>query len=439
MPNIDVPLRQREPVDVLVAGGGPAGLAAALAAAEEGARVLLVEQTNCLGGAATSMLVPCFCPFTTGGKPATGGIGLSILQDMKARMGDDSDRLNWVPIDPEVLKVLCDERAAQAGVEVLLQTFLADVISAEGRVQSAIIANKSGLQAVPARVFVDGTGDGDLSVRAGAQYQQGDAEDVVMGCTLCFILTNVSRARFTQYLKDSGDGGQIPQAIARAKSAGDLDIIEPCTAALVWPYEHTAGLNFGHVYPPDPANPEHLTAATVEGRALVQTLVNFMRQYVPGFEHAHLAATAPLLGIRETRRIVGDYVVTLDDYLACRSFDDDVARNAYFIDIHPGRTTTATREGGTVHEGHRLAPGESHGIPYRALTPRGLSNVLVAGRCLSTDRVVQGSIRVMPPAFATGEAAGVAAALARELDDVRQVHLEDLQGRLRARGARIDA
>lgn len=426
--------------EVVIAGGGPAGLAAAVAAAEAGARVLLFEQCGFLGGAATAMLVPAFCPFSDGQRPISSGIGLQVLRTMQARLGDTSGRLDWVPIDAECLKSLYDEMLATAGVQVLLHHLLVGCEVNAGRVESLLVANKAGLRRVTAPVFVDATGDGDLAYHAGAEYEQGGQNGEVQAATLCFVLDRVDRARWEQYGQETGDR-LLPAAMARAKEAGDLTIPDLRIAGFGWVAPDLIGMNFGHVYDTDGTNPEHLTAAMQEGRRLIPHLLAFLRAYVPGFENARLLQTAPMLGVRETRRVLGDYYLTLDDYVARRTFPDDIARNSYFIDLHAASEDSERLAGhGTSHEPLFYQPGESHGIPYRCLTPRSLQNVLVAGRCLSSDRLVNSALRVMPPCFATGEAAGVAAALAvPRKGEVRAVSVTNLQDKLRQRGVRVDA
>ncbi|MBC8138686.1 MAG: FAD-dependent oxidoreductase, partial [Fibrella sp.] len=188
-----------------------------------------------------------------------------------------------------------------------------------------------------------------------------------------------------------------------------------------------------------------LSEAEREGRRVVQKLLPFLRKYVPGQEGLCLVSTGPRIGVRESRRIVGDYRLTVDDYLSCRTFPDDIARNAYFIDLHAASSETAARaksisdaENERAERRHyELPPGESHGIPFRCLLPQGVRNLIVAGRCLSADRAVQGAVRVMPVCFALGEAAGIAAAFAARHTngDIRLIEVEAVRMRLRKNGA----
>lgn len=429
-------------VDVLVIGGGPAGCAAAIAAAREGANTLLIEQFGFLGGMATAGLVPAFCPFTDRQKPITRGVALDVLEEMKAGMPHIAeDAHDWVPIDAERLKRIYDRRIAEAGARVLFLTHFVDVVSRDGRVASGIVHNKSGLKRIDARVVVDCSGDADVAVAAGAAFQKGDPQTgELQPCTLCFVLAGIDNQRLQQWLW-AGDRENLllKPAIAAAKASGDLDIVEE-GANVAYQSATTIGLNFSHVFDVDATDAEQLSRAHVKGRELIQHLTQFMRKYCPGCENAYLVNSGVQIGVRETRRIVGEYTLTLDDYLGRRSFPDEIARNAYYIDIHLSKKEWERNLGRKIDWSamtHQYGPGESHGIPYRCLIPRGLRNVLVAGRCISTDRAVQGSTRVMPNCLAMGEAAGCAAALVAKSHEgeTRQIDTGALRARLREHGA----
>ena len=430
-------------VDVLVVGGGPAGCAAAIAAGREGTRTLLVEQYGFLGGMGTAGLVPAFCPFSDGVRAVVRGVGLEILTEMKAGMPHvEPAALDWVPVDPERLKVVYERRVLEAKGQVLLLTRFVDVVwGAEGVIAAAVVHCKSGLRRVLARVVIDCTGDADVVAAAGLPYEKGDAETgALQPCTLCFVLAGVDNARMQAWLR--AEGGRnllLEEVIGRAKAAGDLHIPEDA-ANVAFQSATTIGLNFSHVFDVDGTDAEQLSRAHVEGRRLVRHLTDFVRRYCPGCENAYLVSSGVQIGVRETRRIVGEYVLTREDYLARRSFADEIARNAYYLDVHGGGSDAAGEVG---DRGERLAqsepygPGESHGIPYRCLIPRDVQNVLVAGRCISTDRAVQGATRTMPNCLATGEAAGCAAswAAAAHGGDVRAVDVVALRERLRGWGA----
>ncbi|WP_373230043.1 FAD-dependent oxidoreductase, partial [Cohnella sp.] len=200
-------------------------------------------------------------------------------------------------------------------------------------------------------------------------------------------------------------------------------------SGLAWVNDYLVGVNFGHVFGIDGTKAEDLTRGAIEGRRLAERQTQFFRDYVPGFENAHMVASGEQVGIRETRRIQGDYVLTGEDFMEARSFPDDIARNAYYIDIH-----LADSKGSMTFT--HLPPGQSHGVPYRVLLPLGIDNLWVPGRAASSDRVVQGSLRVMPNCFAMGQASGTAAALALSLSGTsRDVSFPRLQQLLLEQGA----
>ncbi len=427
---------------MLVVGGGPAGCGAAIAAAREGARTLLVEQYGFLGGMGTAGLVPAWCPFTDRQQPITRGIALEILQEMKAGMPHiPADAYDWVPVDPELLKFIYERRVTAAGAEVLLLTHFVDAERDGDTVRGVIVHNKSGLQRIVAGVVIDATGDGDMAARAGAPFEKGDPQTgALQPVTMCFVLAGVDNQVLQPWLwADNAKNLLLRPAIAAAKAAGDLRILEEA-ANVAYQSPTTIGLNFSHVFDVDGTDAAALSRAQIEGRRLIRHLTEFIRKYLPGCAQAYLVSSGVQIGVRETRRILGDYVLTLEDYLARRSFPDEIARNAYYIDIHLSRREWERTLGGEVNweeKIHQYGPGESHGIPYRCLTPRGLTNVLVAGRCISTDRPVQGAVRTMPNCIALGEAAGCAAALAatRHGGVVRVVDVAALRVRLRECGA----
>ncbi|MBC8104367.1 MAG: FAD-dependent oxidoreductase [Cytophagales bacterium] len=470
MPSLTVNPRAAFDVDVLVAGGGASGVAAALSAARAGARVLLIEKNGFLGGSATAAQVPAFAPFSDRTRAIVRGIGWEVLTQMSARMGrpipdpdvyevpQDKARMDWAPIDAEILKGLYDDLCEESGVEVLFHTLVPEVnlgdVSPEStappspasrrRISAVLLANKNGLSLARARVFVDATGDADLAARAGCAFVQGDDGNRTQGMTLCFTVANGSREAYLGYVYKTGDGF-LANLVAEARAAGDYDLPDASLVGLSFKSETVAGANMGHVYGFDPTDAHSLSLAERAGRRVVRKLLPFLRKYVPGQENLTLVSTGTQIGVRESRRIVGEYTLTLDDYLACRTFPDDIARSAYFIDLHAVTSESAARAKTISDAGdekaerrhYALLPGQSHGIPYRCLLPRGVENLLVAGRSLSADRAVQGAVRVMPFCFAMGEAAGLAAAIAADHHEgrVRGVDISGLQARLRAQGA----
>ena len=429
--------------DVVVVGGGPAGCTAATAAAREGARTLLIEGSGMLGGSGTSALVPAWCPFSDKEKIIYRGLAEKVFAAAKRGMAHvGAADLDWVPIDAERLKRVYDDLTTEAGVTVLFHTALAAVEKGpDGAVRALVVNNKAGLSAIQARVYVDCTGDADLCAWAGAEFQKGDPRGELQPATHCFLLANVDESAY-RHRYDNGRklGWWDPQSPVHAILASGKypEIVDKhlCNN-LVGP--GTVGFNAGHLFDVDNTDPMSVSRALMKGRKLALAYRDALAEFAPdAFGNAFLASTGSVVGIRETRRVVGDYLLTVDDYLSRRAFPDEICRNAYFIDLHLTKEEHKTKgEMEMVLRFKHYDRGESHGIPYGCLTPRGLANVLVAGRSISCERTVQGSVRVMPVCLAMGEAAGLAAALAARMPrpDVHAVDTARLRRRLAEEGA----
>jgi len=425
--------------DVIVVGGGPTGCTAAAAAAREGARTLLIETTACLGGSGTSALVPAWCPFSDKEKIIYRGLAEKVFNASKEGvLHIGAKDLDWVPIDAEKLKRVYDTLVTEAGASVLFQTFLTAVeTDGEGSVTALVVSNKSGLTALRAKVYVDCSGDADLAAWAGAEFQKGDEVGQMQPGTHCFILTNVDEYAYKNG-PDLGwwDPDSPIHAILESGRYPEIPDKHMCHN-IVGP--GSVGFNAGHVWDVDNTKPETVSVALMKGRKLALAYRNALAEFHPAaFGGAFLVATGSVLGIRETRRIEGDYILKAEDYIERRTFSDEICRNSYFIDLHLTKEEAKTSdELEMATRFNRYEKGESHGIPYRCLTPRGLKNVLVAGRSISCDRSVQGSVRVMPVCLAMGEAAGIAATHAMELSepDVHQIDTTRLRRRLREEGA----
>jgi hypothetical protein len=344
---------------------------------------------------------------------------------------------DWVPIDPELLKRIYDRLLAESGAEVLFNTMLSAVeTDGQGGAGEIIVANKAGLSALRARVYVDATGDGDLAAWAGAEFQMADD---LQPSTLCFVLSNVDdyAYRTGPNLHGANPASPLHQILrsGRYPLIGDLHM---CTGVIG---PGTVGFNAGHLWDVDNTDPWSVSRALPRGRKIAAQIRDALAEFHPkAFAGAFLVATAPLMGVRESRRIIGDYVLTIDDYVARRGFPDEICRNSYFIDVHLTAAEAAMGSKGAAafeERSRRYGPGESHGIPYRCLTPKSLKNVLVAGRSVSCDHLVQGSIRVMPVCLAMGEAAGLGAAQAAALKDAdaHRVDTVRLRARLKEHGA----
>lgn len=433
-----------EGYDVIVAGGGPAGCAAAAAAAREGARTLLIESSGALGGMATGGMVPAWCPYSDGEQIVYRGISEEVFRRLKAEMPHvPAGRVDWVPIESEKLKRIYDDLVTGAGAEVLFFSLICGVEKdKDGRLTEVIVANKAGLSAYRAAVFVDATGDADLAAYAGAPFEEGDAESgEVQPGSLCFRMTNVDEYAYLNS-PDIYPGNNPKSPYADVVKSGRYPYIDGHLCQnLVAP--RAVGFNAGHIYDVYPDRPETISAAMIRGRRMAENVRRALADCRPdAFANATVSETAALMGIRESRRIVGEYVLTADDYAARRDFPDEISRCCYYIDMHAGRTEQkkmaegklASSEARAAHYGK----GESYGVPYRALLPKNTVNLLVAGRSISCDRAVQASVRIMPACMTTGEAAGVAAALAARGDGcVRAVATDTLRDILRKNGAYI--
>ncbi|MFA4945524.1 MAG: FAD-dependent oxidoreductase [Lentisphaeria bacterium] len=434
----------RAEVAVFVAGGGPAGTAAAIAAARAGASVFLAENEICFGGMGTAGGLPMICCFSDEVNFLAGGVGREIHDRMVERGGALAHPLKKASdlyIQPETLKLVYDELVtAENRVTPSLATRIIGVECADGVVSHVICQGKSGIFAVRCAAVVDATGDGDISAWAGAPFKKGDHRGRMQPGTLVSMWAGIDWPK----AEAAGHGlwhqsGGIAQAIA----AGVFSQPDPGMPGIMPTGRTTGNGNAGHIFGVDGTDERSLTQAAIFGRRQIQEYGRYFREYLTGYEGIELCGSAARLGIRETRRITGDYELTFKDYLAQAVFADEIGRYCYPVDVHACTLAHATGTAPPEPEAEkfdfhnmRLKPGESYGIPYRILTPRKLKNVLTAGRCVSGERAVLGSLRVMAGCFITGQAAGVAAAMAASAGtDVHALPVRDLQRQLNALGA----
>ena len=418
--------------DVLIVGGGPAGCAAAIAAARHGAKVLLIEAQTYLGGMSTGGMVPTWCPFSDGERSVYEGIAREIFDLSNAALRvPKTSKFNWVQIDPEALKIIYDELLEKAGVDVLFSTFICQTDAENGHVDAVIAANKAGLTAYKAKIYIDATGDGDVAAFAGARFIEGDGDGHVQAATHCFELAGVNEEEYKKLRLHGGNADSPIYTIVKDKNHPLIDDTHICQS-LVKP--QTVGFNAGHLWNVHVDDVAGASKALSAGRKKAAAYLAALKDYEPAaFENAYVSETASMLGIRESRRVLGDYVLSTEDYLARQSFPDEIGRNCYYLDLHLTKEEVAS---GMKCESHRYGKGESHGIPYRVLTPVGFDNLLVAGRCISSDRAVNGSVRVMPVCLVTGQAAGTAAAMAAMGGlDVHTIDVDALRSKLREDGA----
>lgn len=421
-------LEVRYHADVMVIGGGPAGVTAAVAAARHGKKVLLVEATGALGGLGTTGMVPAFATFSDGVNLLCGGIGMEIRKQVSKQFPPET---YWTPIEAEELKRTYDAIVQEAGVQVLFFTTLADVIVSGRRVECAVLTSKRGLCAATADVFIDCSGDGMLAALAGGEFELGDENGAVMPPTVCSLWAGVDRKAYK--------GVSVAEQLEPAIADGVFTFADRHLTGL-YPKDGKAyGGNIGHIFDTDCLDEASMTHAMMWGRKSMEEYLKFYREYVPGCDRIELVATAPLLGVRETRRIRCDYMLGVQDFLERAEFDDEIGRYCYPVDIHVMNTDEEEykRFLEEYNKSLHYEKGESYGIPYRSLIPVSFDNVLTAGRCMGTDRQMEASIRVMPGCYITGQAAGTAAAMAvsKADGDVRRVNVKELQKALACDGA----
>ncbi len=431
----------RHEVDVFVAGGGPAGVAAAATAARKGAKVFLAEGHSCLGGMGTAGALGMFCYLTDGVNFVSSGIGTEVIDRLEKARGLAPGSRKESPhgemrFKPETMKRVYEEMLADAGADFTLHTTLIDTLVTDGVIQHAVCAAKSGLFAVKAKLFIDATGDGDLCAMAGAPFEKGDAAGRMQPGTLCSVWGNID----WEAANAAGHGiwGQSSH-LPRAFKDKVFSIEDPHLPGMYPTGDRLGHGNIGHTFGVDGTDERSLTQALIAGRKLILEYERFYKEYLKGYERMELAATGSLLGVRETRRITGDYVLCVDDFKKRAVFDDEIGRFGYPVDLHaPTPDKEAAKKFEEEFHSLRYKAGETYGIPYRSLIPQKLTNALVAGRCVSADRHIQGSIRVMPGCYITGQAAGMAAAIAAESGKtVRQVDPKILRAALKAAGAYI--
>ncbi|MBI3374101.1 MAG: FAD-dependent oxidoreductase [Betaproteobacteria bacterium] len=419
----DIPVE--DGYDVVVAGGGPAGSAAAVCAARLGAKTLLVETTGCLGGMGTSGLVPSFGPISDGERMLVGGFMKELVETMYSRglfgphvVPDFFDKqLNrWIPFKPEGLKRVLDEFVVNAGAELRFFTRVIDADVSGHRVNGVVISNVEGYRYIRARTYVDATGDAALAALAGAQCKVVLRDtDTVAPSTLCSLFAGINW--------DHPDYGEDWQGIDAVKNRTKTELLRRAIEERHFSQQDrfmpgmnktgrsSGALNAGHVFNLNPLSVRSLTEGMIFGRKLALEYEAFYRKYVPGCENIEHLATAPVMGVRDSRRIVGEFELTMEDFRARRQFPDQVAVYNRPTDVHPTNASNAEYERflQDFHGKDNLGRGHCVGIPYSILVPRGWENLWAAGRCHSSDSRVHGSIRAQSAAYMMGQAAATAA------------------------------
>lgn len=445
----------KEENDIVIVGGGPAGTVAALAAARCGARVCLIERNNCLGGMATSGLLGFMGPFDSAGRnekdwarfrldrrgepyPEELNIGTRILKGIPEEVlkrleslgAATIPRFGYIPFNIETMKYLLETMLLEEDVEILYNTTFLDGMYT-GKCIELTLGNKEGIRKFRVNRVIDASGDGDVAASLGAEFRLGrESDGKTQATTLVFRLGNVQTdpldwlpdSELKLYKKEAREAYERGEFSFVPGGLGCVSIVPGMTGVVTVNCQHTFDING--------IDPEDLTQATITGRRQIHEYVRFFRKYVKGCENCFLLDTASQLGVRETRRIMGEYVLTKEDVLHAHKFDDSICKYGYCLDIHlPSNISTETE----IH----LKPGTAYDIPYRCLIPKGLSNILVAGRCISTTHEALSSMRLMTCCMALGQAAGTAAALSLNNANLAELDVKVLRDQLLKQGAII--
>ncbi|PHV71898.1 pyridine nucleotide-disulfide oxidoreductase [Sporanaerobium hydrogeniformans] len=412
-------------VDVLILGGGPAGFAAAVCAAREGAHTLLVEQTGDVGGVATTGLMSHWTGKTE------GGFYEEILQRTSNTYVKD-ERDYKIFIDHETCKIKMLEMLEEAGAHLRLYSFASDVIVEDNEVKGVIIESKSGREVILAKVVIDATGDGDIAYKAGVPYFKGREKDGLMQpMTLMFQVAGVDRSKI-QYVEFFEDTYEVPE--------GDIQqlarqyIPSPAGHVLIYPsvYPNVVTLNMTNCIGVDGTNAEDLTKAHVLCRKQLPLILKFLKEHVPGFEEAYIIKSASVIGVRETRHFLGERTLTEKDILEARVHEDWAVTKAQFnFDVH-NLTGNGLDQTGAQHE---FKQTKGYTIPYGCFIPKEIDNLMLAGRNISGTHMAHSNYRVMPICANMGQSVGVAAAMCTK-DNIKPRHLDikTLQAKLKELG-----
>ncbi len=423
----------KDKFDLIVVGGGFAGTAAAIAAAKGGVDVLLVEKFNCLGGAAVNQLVLPFMPYwsqmpiTLDRKYLCGSIFLEILDEMN-KFTDAENKSGFnkaLYFDEEILKLVLNRMCLKYGVKLLFNSTLSGVSASDGKITSIKVIGKSKELELYADNFIDATGDGELCSFANCPSVLGREKDsLCQPMTLCFRIGDIDMEKFKNRKQN------ISKLYREKKELGEIK--NPREDVLIF-FNYNKGVlhfNTTRVVKKNPTAPFEVTEAEIEAREQVFEMLDFLKANIDGFENARILSTAMQIGIRESRKIIGEYTLTVDDLKNLARFDDAIAVSNYDIDIHNPEGAGTTQ--------YRFLDGEWYEIPYRCLIPKNMNNVLVAGRCISSTHEAQASFRIMPFCSVIAQAAGTAVAIAKKNGtDLRNVDVKEVQSLLKKEGFAI--
>lgn len=413
--------------DLVVAGGGLSGVAAAVCAAREGLRVLLVEKSGCLGGAIANNLVYPFMPYWTkqqnGNNTEKQYLSQGIFKEMKQRHDNYVADCKDHEFNSEYFKIVLDDMTAEAGADVLFHGVVYGVKTDGRRITAVDVVAKAQKISVEADFFIDATGDGELFYLAGCDHQLGrESDGLCQPMTTCFRMSGVDLDLFTQ------ERPRLQELYKEKQAKGEITNPRENILVFFGIGEDVLHFNTTRVVMLDPTNPFDVSKAEVLARKQIHELICFLKENSNAFDESALISVAVNIGIRESRKLKGVHILTDDELIHCTRFEDSIALGNYDIDIH---SPTGT---GTSHR--YFADGEYYTIPYRSLLPKEYDNLLVAGRCLSATHEAQASVRIMPICCCLGEAAGTAIATAHKTNtNTHTVNIKEVQQKLKKNGA----
>ncbi len=442
--------------DVIVVGGGPAGMCAAIAAAREGVKVLLVEQGAFCGGMATQGMVGPFmtCYDRKGERMIIRGLFEEIVNRMVAQgyaihpsqVRAGTAFTSWIvvghdhvtPFEAEGLKLVMDDMLEEAGVKLLYHTQFLKPMMNGSAIEGVEVVSKSGSESIRGKVVIDCTGDGDVAARAGVPYEMGNkALGLMQPASMFFHICNCDEKAMEAdiqanlhnfYRKNGVNYRSFHWRVSEARKKGDWTLNRVSLGLFRMPKPDEWCVNTSRIMHVDATDNESLTRGEIEGRRQAEHILKFLRKYVPGCENAKLKGTASYVGIRESRHIEGDYRLTAEDLISAKVPEDSILLAANSVDVH-GRFGPTSNEYISIE-------GDYYGVPYRSLLASRVEGLLVAGRCVSADSTAAGAIRVMPPCMGMGQAAGTAAALAvKAAVSPRRVDVQALRRRLKENNA----
>lgn len=417
--------------EILVVGGGSAGCIAATSAALEGKKTMLVERYGFLGGTSTYVLDTFYGFYIPGkeGRKVVGGIPDKVLNklfDRKAAIlrPNTYGAGTGVTYDPEILKVVWEELLTESGVNILLHSFVVDVVTEDKKVTGVIIVNKSGFFLVEADIIIDASGDADVVAKAGFPFDGIGGKEAVQSLTTTFRVLNVDNEAAKTFTKQ-----QMWNWMKEANATGKYRLPREEGSVHITTIPGVMATNMVRLSIPDPTNIPELSKAEIEGRKQALEYFRFMKEYLPGYEKAELMNFSTQIGVRETRRVIGEYTLTKEDVLEARKFDDAILECGAPIEDHHNAAETIWEY---------LEDGQVYQLPFRTLIPKDSKNLLVAGRCLSATHDAHASVRSIGQCMAMGQAAGTAAALSiQEGVELKSLDINLLQAKLTENGAML--